>query len=151
MAGGSNSLTHANVEYDDAILNIKYYANSHLFADTYNPVQRLFFVNGSVSGKKTDFNESRLQLSPGNDGSGWGLTDAGEWASSYLYLADSTGNVFDYLLTTKTFDNLIPQSLNISDFSFGYMDLWVNSENDMRLSGNSIGGDIVDIRSDVAQ
>lgn len=108
-----------NMVFDYAILSYSYYIGGRLIvADKYR-INRLQFAKGWVNGSRTDFIEFTLDGGVDNYNNNYGLNAFGEYVDSYLYMADPTATVFDYL----KFNPKLPSSLQYESFSFGYFDI----------------------------
>lgn len=136
--GASGS--HINLQFNYATLNYSYYIAGKLVVSDRYRINRLQFAKGWVNGSPTDFIDFTLDGGRDNYSNDYGMNTFGEYVDSYLYMADPTATVFNYL----RYNPHLPNSLEFERFAFGVFDV----------SGISNSGDwfarhdITGIRSD---
>ena len=136
--GASGS--HSNLQFNYATLNYSYYIAGKLVVSDRYRINRLQFAKGWVNGSPTDFIDFTLDGGRDNYNNDYGMNSFGEYVDSYLYMADPTATVFDYL----RYNPHLPSGLDFDRFALGVFDA----------SGTSNSGDwfarhdITGIRSD---
>lgn len=136
----SSTGSQLNILFDYATLNYSYYIAGKLVVSDRYRINRLQFAKGWVNGSPTDFIDFTLDGGRDNYSNDYGMNTFGEYVDSYLYMADPTATVFDYL----RYNPHLPSGLDFDRFAFGVFDV----------SGTSNSGDwfarhdITGIRSD---